>query len=114
MAKVLKKLGRLHCHCCGKLVVLREQGNGLPIYMCAECDYKGQAFSSDSGKRLIDSCVDRFGEAANDGGGMEGHLVGDKSKRTSDGAPPVAGQPEKKSETPKRQSLGAALAAAFE
>ena len=114
MAKVLDKIGRIKCHCCGSLVVLKKQANGNPIYTCQECDFKAQAFSCDSGKRLMAQCVERFGDEANDGGSMGGHLVGDEAKRPSEGAPPVAGKHEKKSEPQARQSLGAALAAAFE
>jgi hypothetical protein len=30
MAKVLDKIGRIKCHCCGSLVVLKKQANGNP------------------------------------------------------------------------------------
>jgi DNA-directed RNA polymerase subunit M/transcription elongation factor TFIIS len=104
MAKVLAKIGRIKCHCCGSLVVLKKQANGNPIYTCQECDFKAQAFSSDAGGRLISQCVDRFGDAANDSQ--------DKPEQK-----PAEGQktePVKPAQPPKRASLGAALAAAFE
>lgn len=87
MAKVLAKLGRIKCHCCGSLVILKKQANGLPIYTCQECDCKLQAFSSDSGRRLLAQCVETFGEAA---------------KHAESGETQVP---------PKKQSLGAALGA---
>ncbi len=102
MAKVLDKIGRIKCHCCGSLVVLKKQANGHPIYTCQECDFKAQSFSQDSGRRLVAQCIDRFGEAANDSQEKPGAMVTKQEPATE----PV--QP------PKRPSLGAALAAAFE
>lgn len=85
-------------------MVLKKQANGNPIYTCQECDFKAQTFSSDSGNRLVAQCVDRFGDAANDSQ--------DKLEQK-----PAEGQktePVKPAQPPKRPSLGAALAAAFE
>lgn len=110
MAKVLAKLGRIRCHCCGSLVVLKKQANGNPIYTCQECDFKAQAFSADSGRRLLAQCVETFGESVND----SGHVVDTSAERPVAAAAPVAGEHEKKGGAqvpPKKQSLGAALGA---
>lgn len=104
MAKVLDKIGRIKCHCCGSLVVLKKQANGNPIYTCQECDFKAQSFSADSGRRLVAQCVDRFGEAANDS----------QNKPEQKPAEGQKTEPVKPTQPPKRASLGAALAAAFE
>lgn len=111
MAKVLDKIGRIKCHCCGSVVILKRQVNGNPIYTCQECDFKAQAFSSDSGKRLVAQCVDRFAEAANDAGNL-GDAV---EERSGSGAAKVAGKHSEKiaEQMPQKKSLGAALSDAL-
>lgn len=110
MAKVMEKLGHIRCHCCNSVVPLKKQANSYPMYVCQECDWKGQSFSEDSGKRLMAQRVDKYGEAANDDLESDGNVT---AVRSGIAAPAVAEKPEKKSEPPKRQSIGAALADAF-
>ena len=50
MAKVLPQIGSIACGCCGEVVPVREQSNGLAITTCNWCDSKLQAFGSKSDK----------------------------------------------------------------
>ncbi|MDW5417054.1 hypothetical protein R6242_10805 [Iodobacter sp. CM08] len=44
MAKAMKIIGRMKCTCCGEVVPVKEQSNGLAIVTCNFCDNKMQAF----------------------------------------------------------------------
>lgn len=52
MSRAMTQIGTIKCHCCSERIPLKEQANGLAMYSCDWCGFKGQTFATKSDKAL--------------------------------------------------------------
>jgi hypothetical protein len=52
MAKPMLMIGRIACSCCGEVIPVKQQSNGLAIATCNYCDNKLQAFGQTADRHI--------------------------------------------------------------